>query len=156
MSMIGMENRKDVHTGTLCRGQTYVMIEGLSRREAAKRFGIPRNTITKMLSFSVPPGYRRGERPASRMRKIHKKQRHTAHRIFERLRDEQGSHAGYTIVREYVAAAILRTREIFVPLSHRPMVCERRKDLPDIVFTGENRRSRSRPILLNRVPSPPW
>ena len=42
-----------------------VMIEGLSRREAAKRFGIHRNTITKMLSFSVPPGYRRRERPAS-------------------------------------------------------------------------------------------
>ena len=34
-----------------------VMIEGLSRREAAKRFGIHRNTITKMLSFSVPPGF---------------------------------------------------------------------------------------------------
>ena len=26
-----------------------VMIEGLSRREAAKRFGVHRNTITKML-----------------------------------------------------------------------------------------------------------
>jgi hypothetical protein len=35
------------------------MIDGLSRREAAKRFGVHRNTITKMLSFSVPPGYRR-------------------------------------------------------------------------------------------------
>jgi transposase len=33
-----------------------VMIEGLSRREAAKRYCIHRNTITKMLSFSVPPG----------------------------------------------------------------------------------------------------
>ena len=73
-----------------------VMIEGLSRREAAKRFGIHRNTITKMLSFSVPPGYRRRERPVSKKlgpyvawidailegdRKVHKKQRHTAHRI---------------------------------------------------------------------------
>jgi transposase len=28
-----------------------VMIEGLSRREAAKRFGDHRNTIWKMLSF---------------------------------------------------------------------------------------------------------
>jgi transposase len=112
-----------------------VMIEGLSRREAAKRFGIHRNTITKMLSFSVPPGYRRRERPVSKKlgpyvawidailegdRNVHKKQRHTAHRIFERLRDEQGFTGGYTIVREYVAAAMLRTREMFVPLSHRP------------------------------------
>jgi hypothetical protein len=43
-----------------------VMIDGLSRREAAKRFGVHRNTITKMLQFSVPPGYRRRERPASK------------------------------------------------------------------------------------------
>ena len=112
-----------------------VMVDGLSRREAAKRFGVHRNTITKMLSFSVPPGYRRRERPASKKlgpymawidailegdRRVHKKQRHTAHRIFERLRDEQGFTGGYTIVREYVAQAMLRTREMFVPLSHCP------------------------------------
>jgi transposase len=112
-----------------------VMVEGLSRREAAKRFGVHRNTITKMLSFSVPPGYRRRERPASKKlgphmawieailesdSQVHKKQRHTANRIFERLRDEQGFTGSYTIVREYVAAALLRRREIFVPLSHRP------------------------------------
>jgi transposase len=112
-----------------------VMVEGLSRREAAKRFGVHRNTITKMLSFSVPPGYRRRERPTSKKlgphmawieailesdSQVHKKQRHTAHRIFERLRDEQGFSGGYTIVREYVARAMLRRREMFVPLSHRP------------------------------------
>ena len=33
--------------------------EGLSRREAARRFGIDRKTVAKMLAFSVPPGYRR-------------------------------------------------------------------------------------------------
>jgi hypothetical protein len=91
----------------------------------AKRFGIHRNTITKMLSFSVPPGYRRRERPVSKKlgpymawieailegdSQVHKKQRHTARRIFERLRDEQGFCGGYTIVREYVAKASLRRR----------------------------------------------
>ena len=35
-----------------------VMVDGLSRREAAKRFGVHRNTISKMPQFSVPPGYR--------------------------------------------------------------------------------------------------
>ena len=30
-----------------------VMVDGLSRREAAKRFGFHRNTISKMLRFSV-------------------------------------------------------------------------------------------------------
>ena len=112
-----------------------VMIDGLSRREAAKRFGVHRNTIAKMLSFSVPPGYRRRERPTSKKlgpylawidavlegdSQVHKKQRHTAHRIFERLRDEQGFTGGYTIVRGYVAQAMLRRREMFIPLSHRP------------------------------------
>jgi len=112
-----------------------VMVEGLSRREAAKQFGVHRNTITKMLEFSIPPGYRRCERPASKKlgpyrgwidallksdRSVHKKQRHTAQRIFERLRDEEGFCGGYTIVREYVAQATLRAREMFVPLSHGP------------------------------------
>ena len=95
-----------------------VMIEGLSRREAARRFGVHRNTIAKMLQFSVPPGYLRQERPVSKKlgpymawidailegdRSVHKKQRHTASRIFERLRNEQGFSGGYTIVWEYVA-----------------------------------------------------
>jgi len=42
------------------------------------------------------------------------------HRLFDRLRTEEGYTGGYTVVREYVAAATLRTREMFVPLSHRP------------------------------------
>lgn len=33
--------------------------EGMSQREAARRFGILRDSVRKMLSFSVPPGYRR-------------------------------------------------------------------------------------------------
>ena len=36
-----------------------VRIEGLSRREAARRFGLDPRTVAKMLVFSVPPGYRR-------------------------------------------------------------------------------------------------
>ena len=36
-----------------------VLIDGLSRREAAKVFGVDPRTVAKMLAFSVPPGYRR-------------------------------------------------------------------------------------------------
>ena len=112
-----------------------VMVDGLSLQRVVQRFGIHRNTIAKMLQFSIPPGYRRRERPVSKKlgphmawidgvlegdRSVHKKQRHTAHRIFERLRDERGFSGGYTIVREYVAEQALRSREMFVPLSHRP------------------------------------
>jgi len=38
-----------------------VLVQGLSQREAARRFGIDRGTVRKMLAHSVPPGYRRGE-----------------------------------------------------------------------------------------------
>src|SRR5689334_8203739 len=40
-----------------------VQIEGMSRREAARLFGIDPRTVAKMLSFSVPPGYRRSHPP---------------------------------------------------------------------------------------------
>jgi hypothetical protein len=41
-----------------------VYVEGMSRREAARRFGIDPRTVAKMLAFSVPPGYRRSRPPA--------------------------------------------------------------------------------------------
>jgi hypothetical protein len=41
-----------------------VQIEGVSRREAARRYGTAPRTVAKMLAFSVPPGYRRSRRPA--------------------------------------------------------------------------------------------
>ena len=98
-------------------------------------FGLDRKTVRKMLSFSVPPGYRRGKPPRRPKlgpftgiidrileddRTSHRKQRHTAKRIFDRLRDEYGFTGGYTIVKDYVREQGLRSREVFVPLSHSP------------------------------------
>jgi hypothetical protein len=40
-----------------------VRVEGISRREAARCFRINPRTVAKMLTFSVPPGYRRGRPP---------------------------------------------------------------------------------------------
>ena len=40
-----------------------VRIEGLSERAAARRFGIDPRTVSKMLAFSIPPGYRRSKPP---------------------------------------------------------------------------------------------
>ena len=80
-------------------------VEGLSQREAASRFGVARETVKKILRYSEPPGYRRCQ-PAPRPkldpftaiieriladdRTVHRKQRHTSKRIFDRLRDEYG------------------------------------------------------------------
>ena len=49
-----------------------------------------------------------------------RKQRHTAKRIFERLRDEYGFDGQYTIVLDYVREHRRQTKEMFVPLSHPP------------------------------------
>ena len=112
-----------------------VFIQGLSRREAARVFGIDRRTVDKMLVFSVPPGYRRKQAPARPKldpfigiidqilesdAKVPRKQRHTSKRIFERLRDEHGFAGGITIVKDYIFAVRQRQREMFVPLVHPP------------------------------------
>ena len=48
-----------------------------------------------------------------------KKQRHTAKRIFELLREE-GYEGGYTAVKDAVRAIKEQVKEVFVPLSHPP------------------------------------
>ena len=112
-----------------------VYVEGMSRREAARRFGIDPRTVAKMLAFAVPPGYRRGRPPArpkldpfigiidqilEEDKRRPAKQQHTSRRIFERLRDEQGYGGGITIVKDYVHEHRQRSREMFVPLRHDP------------------------------------
>jgi hypothetical protein len=49
-----------------------------------------------------------------------RKQRHTAKRIFERLREEYGFDGGYSSVKEYVREQKLASQEMFVPLAHPP------------------------------------
>jgi len=41
-----------------------IRIEGISGREAGRRFGIDPRTVAKMLSLSLPPEYRRSRPPA--------------------------------------------------------------------------------------------
>ena len=38
-----------------------VYVEGLSERAAARRFGLARETVRKMLRYRLPPGYRRAQ-----------------------------------------------------------------------------------------------
>jgi transposase len=107
----------------------------MSKSEAARVFGIDRKTVRKILEHSVPPGYLRSKAPARPKldpfipiidqileadRALPKKQRHTATRIFERLRDEHGFTGKLTIVTDYVREKKCRTREVFVPLAHPP------------------------------------
>ena len=110
-------------------------VEGMSIRQVARMFDLHRSTVNKMLDYSVPPGYRR-QQPPSRPKldpykgvidrileddhSLPKKQRHTASRIYDRLRDEHGFLGKYTIVKDYVRQRRRQTREMFVPLTHSP------------------------------------
>ena len=109
--------------------------DGLSGREIARQFGISRDSVHKMLTYSEPPGYRRTA-PIHRPKldpfteqidqwllddkSAHRKQRHTAKRVFDRLKDECGFTGGYTIVKDYIREQKRGGQEMFVPLSHRP------------------------------------
>ena len=112
-----------------------VYVAGLSERAAARRFGLARETVRKMLRYRLPPGYRRAK-PIRRPKldaftgvidqilrddqDRPKKQRHTAKRICERLRAEHGFAGGDTIVKDYVREQRLGGQEMFVPLEHPP------------------------------------
>ena len=51
------------HVETYLRVRGAVMVDGMSIREAARVFGLHRDTVRKMLEYSVPPGYRRQTPP---------------------------------------------------------------------------------------------
>jgi transposase len=112
-----------------------VLVEGQSRRSVAREFGISRKTVDKMLRYSVPPGYQR-QQPARRPKlgpwvgvidailtedkTRPAKQRHTAKRIFEQLKEEYGFSGGYTILKDYVRGEELCGREM-PPHGRRPV-----------------------------------
>jgi transposase len=112
-----------------------VQVDGMSIRQAAREFGLSRKTVRKMLIYAAPPGYQRTQ-PVKRPKlgpwlgvidqileddeSRPKKQRHTARRIYDRLKEEHRFTGGYTIVKDYVRQARLRHKEVFVPLAHPP------------------------------------
>ena len=112
-----------------------VLAQGVSKRQILRETGMHWTTLEKILAHGDPPGYRaRQPRPKPKVgvyldriaqilqsdKDLPKKQRHTAKRIFERLRDEQGYEGGYTAVKDAVRELRRHGREVFVPLVHRP------------------------------------
>src|SRR5271169_6092657 len=112
-----------------------VLTGELTKRAACREYELHWKTLQKILEHTEPPGYRQAQ--ARRKPKIEKylpiigqileadrqapkKQRHTAHRIWERLRDEEGFEGGYTTVKDAVRASRQGQREVFLPLSHPP------------------------------------
>jgi transposase len=105
-----------------------------SKREVLRREGIHWETLRKILEYSEPPGYRMKEpRPKPKIgayleriaqimeedKALPKKQRHTAKRIYERIR-QMGYGGRYTQVRGVVRELKRVRQEVFMPLIHRP------------------------------------
>jgi transposase len=135
-----------------------VLVDGVSQREAGRQLGHSRKTIAKALQTAAPAGYTQSQpRPRPKLQPFvaivrqwliedqqrHRKQRHTAVRIFERLRDEHS----YTGSRRAVSDLVKGLRqelagtEVFVPIEHPPGA-EIQIDWgeADIVLNGETVR----------------
>lgn len=124
---------KDMETWTEIRRR--VLTGEISKRAACREYKLDWKILKRVLEHEEPTEYRLQQpRPKPKLEKflpiIHeilrqdqeapKKQRHTAKRIFERLREEHHYEGGLTIVKDAVRAWKQRQAEVFVPLSHRP------------------------------------
>jgi len=107
--------------------------EESSKREVLRREGISWETLKKILAYPEPPGYRLKEpRPKPKIgpyleriaqiieedRALPKKQRHTAKRIYDRIR-QMGYEGKYTQVKDAVRMLLRVKQEVFMPLVHR-------------------------------------
>ena len=128
-----------------------VLVEGRSKRSVRRQFGIHGGTLNKILGHSEPPGYRLGKPRTKRKigpylesidqilqqdKDVHRKQRHTTRRIFERLREEYGYPGGYTAVKEVVRERERQGREVFLPLIHPPGEAQVDFGFADVLHDG--------------------
>ena len=110
---------------------------GASIRALARKFGVHRRMIRQALQDALPPQRKRPHRESPRLgpvkqiidnilesdRQAPRKQRHTAHRIYIRLRQETASSVSEASVRRYVRARKhelgLCPSEIYIPQSYQ-------------------------------------
>jgi len=129
-----------------------VLAGEISKREACREYRLHWDTLKKILTFEEPPGYRQREPRAKPTlgpflpiihaildadRSAPKKQRHTARRIFDRLREEHGYAGCESIVRAAVHDWRMTRAEVFVPLAHPPGEAQADFGHAEVVVAGE-------------------
>ena len=111
------------------------ILQEMSIREIAEKMHHSRKTVRKALADASPPAYTRRELPHQPVIEPVKdiidgwlaedsfrprKQRHTAHRVYERLRDEHGFTGAESTVRRYVRTQRGKNTRTFIPLCYDP------------------------------------
>jgi transposase len=129
-----------------------VLTGDITKREACREYDLHWQTLKKILAADEPPPFRpKVPRAKPRLgpflpiihqileadRQAPKKQRHTAERIFQRLRDEHGYLGCASIVRSAVAEWKRTQAEVFVPLAHPPGEAQMDFGHAEVVVAGE-------------------
>jgi len=114
------------------------VIAGKSVRGIARERGVHRRLVRQALADAVPPSRKKAERKCLVLttpmracidewleadRKAPRKQRHTARRVFQRLRDEMNYQGAESTVRFFVGRRrreLAIGKQVFVPLGHAP------------------------------------
>ncbi len=132
-----------------------VLTGELSKRQACREYRLHWDTLQKILEHEEPPGYRKQqprEKPVlgpfvpliqeilEADQQAPKKQRHTAKRILERLR-EKGYRGGRTVVQEEVRRWKQRSAEVFMPLAHRPGEAQVDFGEATVIYRGQARKA---------------
>src|SRR5262249_37110993 len=129
-----------------------VLTGQISKRQACADYQIHWRTLTKILEHEEPPPFRQAApRTKPRLgpflpiihaileadRQAPPKQRHTAERIFQGRRDEQGSTGCARIVRAAVREGKQPQAEVFVPLPQPPGEAQVDFGQAEVVVAGE-------------------
>ena len=112
-----------------------VLVEGISKRQACRRFGLHWQTLQRILEHASPPGYQRVakvDRPVigpwlgrlgeliEANRDLPRKQRYTVKRMWQVLQEE-GFTGGYTTVKDAVRQLNEQApKEVYMPLTQPP------------------------------------
>lgn len=132
-----------------------VLANEASKRSICREYEIHWDTLQRILKYPEPPEYQQKE-PRKKPKigdfvpiiheilksdqQVHRKQRHTAKRIFERLRAEYGYRGGCTGVKDVVRAWKQEHKEVFLPLSHPPGEAQVDFGEADVTLRGETTR----------------
>lgn len=109
--------------------------DGMSIRQIARTYHHSRRKIRQVLQEPEPRPYTRQQAPSAPKlgpfqaligrilaedEQAPRKQRHTAAKVYRRLRDEYGYQGGYDQVRRYIQRQRKQFRQTFIPLDHPP------------------------------------